>query len=339
MRKILLAGGAALGLIGTASAADFALATTAPAPLFTWTGCYLGINGGWIGGGDKYRHAAYIGALPREIAFHGMDHGAPTYETLYNDYYYSDGFSHGTNASGETFGGQFGCQHQWGGLVLGGEWDANWSGLKENHHLSGYNPLLASHWNHARGEAGPVAEAYLGNGVTERYQYGYSGQTQVWAHMQLNWFSTSRVRVGWAAWNRFLIYATGGLAIGGFDAYTTINSGGQINYINSQYVGLGLAPDFYGAYRKVRVGYTVGGGFEWAFANNWTAKAEFLYLDFGSDEFRSNYVSNIPNAAACTSYTNCTPYHTTSIDFQQFVVRVGLNYFFQLGPAPALARH
>jgi hypothetical protein len=86
VRKILLAGVTALGLPGTASAADFALATTAPTPLFTWTGCYLGSNGGWIAGGDKYRHAAYIGALPRDIAFHGIIDGVPTYKGASNNW-------------------------------------------------------------------------------------------------------------------------------------------------------------------------------------------------------------------------------------------------------------
>ena len=28
-------------------------------------------------------------------------------------------------------------------------------------------------------------------------------------------------------------------------------------------------------------GWTVGGGVEWAFANHWSAKAEYLYIDFG----------------------------------------------------------
>ena len=28
-------------------------------------------------------------------------------------------------------------------------------------------------------------------------------------------------------------------------------------------------------------GWTVGGGVEWAFADHWSAKAEYLYIDFG----------------------------------------------------------
>jgi outer membrane immunogenic protein len=28
-------------------------------------------------------------------------------------------------------------------------------------------------------------------------------------------------------------------------------------------------------------GWTVGGGVEWAFMNNWSAKLEYLFIDFG----------------------------------------------------------
>ena len=33
---------------------------------------------------------------------------------------------------------------------------------------------------------------------------------------------------------------------------------------------------------KNRVGWTVGTGIEWAFWQNWSVKAEYDYLDFGS---------------------------------------------------------
>ena len=33
---------------------------------------------------------------------------------------------------------------------------------------------------------------------------------------------------------------------------------------------------------ETRTGWTVGGGIEWAFWNNWSMKAEFDYYDFGT---------------------------------------------------------
>ena len=92
-------------------------------------------------------------------------------------------------------------------------------------------------------------------------------------------------------------------------------------------------PQYFGAYRENRIGWTVGGGFEWAFAANWTAKAEFLYLDFGSFDYVSP--RNTFNGTTDTRTWN------TSISAQEYVARVGINYLFHLGPAvaPVYARY
>jgi outer membrane immunogenic protein len=217
MKRILLAGIAALGLVGTASAADLAVkAPVAYVPVFTWTGCYLGANAGWIGGKDDYN----------------------TYRWYYdNGDYIAIPRSFSTNESAGTFGGQFGCQFQTGGWVIGGECDWNWSGLNEDTTLRSLDP----------------------NGF-----YYPADQT---THVRVDWFSTARARLGFA-WDRVMIYATGGLAYASYDAYTHVDSGDPFF--------------FRGGYHQNRFGYAVGGGLEWAFANNWTAKAEFLYLDFGA---------------------------------------------------------
>jgi outer membrane immunogenic protein len=281
MKKILLASVAALGLAGTASAADLAVRTPAPVPLFTWTGCYLGVNGGWIGGRDKFSHHNFL-LFPEE--------GITTPTTF-------DPLSYSSDESGGTFGGQFGCQYQWGAVVLGGEWDLNWSGLKEDNYVRYFSPF----WN----------DVWTGLGEP----YSYSEQR---SHKQVDWFSTARVRLGWAAWDRFLIYGTGGLALASYDAYTHLNSNPLVFPF----------PDYFGAYRENRIGWTVGGGFEWAFAANWTAKAEFLYLDFGSFDYRSPSIGNEAVFFIDERFT--------SIDAKEYVARVGINYLFHLGP-PALA--
>ena len=59
MKRILLASVAALGLVGTASAADLAVAPVAYVPVFTWTGCYLGANGGWISEKSTYNTVTF----------------------------------------------------------------------------------------------------------------------------------------------------------------------------------------------------------------------------------------------------------------------------------------
>ena len=67
-------------------------------------------------------------------------------------------------------------------------------------------------------------------------------------------FGTVRGRLGFA-FDRALIYVTGGLAYGGVGMRTSSS-----NTTRS-------------------AGWTVGGGLEYAFTNNWTAKIEGLYVN------------------------------------------------------------
>ena len=65
------------------------------------------------------------------------------------------------------------------------------------------------------------------------------------------------------------------------------------------------------------VGWTVGAGIEWAFANNWTARVEYLYVDFGS--------------VTATGIIGASPYAngiSTSTDLSAQIARAGVNYKF-----------
>lgn len=286
MKRILLASVAALGLAGTASAADLAVrAAPVPVPLFTWTGCYLGINGGWIGQETSYTTGRQLLA-----PFGDPDAATPAENALL-------AHSYSSSQSGGTIGGQFGCQYQWGWFVLGGEWDANWAGVKDDNFFS-------------------YSAAATNNVWFPR---------QEWTHTQMDWFTTARVRVGAAWWDRVLVYATGGLAMASVDSYTHVafNNGNNPFFI----------PQYFGAYRESRIGWTVGGGIEWAFAANWTAKAEFLYIDLGSDDYISPRTT--------FNGTTDTRVWASSVDTQAYVARVGINYLFHLGPAvaPVVARY
>lgn len=83
-----------------------------------------------------------------------------------------------------------------------------------------------------------------------------------------------RGRLGIAV-DRVLFYATGGAAFGGL----------RNNYTSA--VG-------FDSISRTRVGYTVGGGVEYAFANNWSARVEYRYTDFGS--FNDNLVNSTGGA-------------------------------------------
>ncbi len=119
----------------------------------------------------------------------------------------------------------------------------------------------------------------------------FVGQTNV----DLDWFSTVRGRVGYAA-GPTLLYFTGGLAFADV-GYSTSGTNGVTSYAVSS--------------DSIETGYTLGGGLEWAFAPDWSLKSEYLYVDLGDQTLTS------PGGAFRSS---------TDVDFH--TVRVGLNYQF-----------
>lgn len=102
-----------------------------------------------------------------------------------------------------------------------------------------------------------------------------------------SWLSTARGRIGYAA-DRFLPYVTGGAAFGNIDATTA-----------------GLTTT------TTNAGWTVGAGLEFAITPNWSAKAEYLYVDLG--KFNCG-----PNCGAATD----------NVSFNANLVRGGVNYHF-----------
>jgi outer membrane immunogenic protein len=113
---------------------------------------------------------------------------------------------------------------------------------------------------------------------------------------KLDWFGTVRGRVGWVM-DRWVPYVTGGLAYGQGTVGGTATVGGVATAFNTS---------------KDYVGWTVGGGAEWAFADRWSAKVEYLYIDFGRGP-------TIPLSPAL----NITTGHMTDN-----VGRVGVNFHF-----------
>ena len=71
-----------------------------------------------------------------------------------------------------------------------------------------------------------------------------------------------RGRLG-VAFDRVLVYGTGGVAFGDLQNNYTFGA------LNS-------------SLSHTRVGYTVGGGLEYAISNNWSLRGEYRYTDFGS---------------------------------------------------------
>lgn len=113
---------------------------------------------------------------------------------------------------------------------------------------------------------------------------------------KLDWFGTVRGRVGYA-FDRWLPYVTGGWAYGHGSLSGAVTGGAT---------GAGSTSADYS-------GWTIGGGLEYAFLNNWSAKLEYLYVDFG----------NAPSVTLAPSAAVLSAGHLTDN-----IVRVGLNYKF-----------
>ena len=84
------------------------------------------------------------------------------------------------------------------------------------------------------------------------------------AHAETDWLASATARLGWT-WDRWMIYGKGGAAWAG-DKYS---------------LSIPVFPEQETA-SETRTGWTVGGGIEWALWNNWSAKAEYNYYDFGT---------------------------------------------------------
>ncbi len=87
--------------------------------------------------------------------------------------------------------------------------------------------------------------------------------------VQSNVQGSIRGRAGFA-WDRLFIYGTGGVAFGGFSTDLNIS---VTDPTGSYYAG--------GMRSTTRVGWTAGGGVEYAINNNWSVRGECRYSDFG----------------------------------------------------------
>jgi outer membrane immunogenic protein len=82
------------------------------------------------------------------------------------------------------------------------------------------------------------------------------------------WFGTVRARAGYAA-DGWLLYVTGGYAYARFETSAFASAGGAS-------ASASLA--------ETRSGWTAGVGIEVGLARNWSARLEYLFLDFGTHD-------------------------------------------------------
>lgn len=161
----------------------------------------------------------------------------------------------GGDADGVLGGAQLGASVQWGNFVAGIETDISGTGIQGTTSTPG--------------------------GVTTM-------------RSDLDYFGTLRGRAGFA-FDRFLVYGTGGLAYAGLDN-------------KLQVLGVGASD------AGTQIGWTAGGGVEAAITPNWSVKVEYLYADLGKETYRFR------NAAGVSA--------NERVSYDQNLVRAGVNYKF-----------
>jgi outer membrane immunogenic protein len=179
---------------------------------------------------------------------------------------------------GGLVGGTVGYNWQMSSLVLGFEGDLSWVGEYGSHN-----------------DNNNVANNGFGSGPSVFASTAFQSFTKE------TWLGTARGRVGYAV-NNLLFYATGGYAGAGVTAgiNSTVNNASIFSLTST------------------RSGWTAGGGLEWGFAPNWSAKFEWLYMKFDNAGF-TTALGDGPRSA---------------VTLDDNVIRAGINYRFG-GPVVA----
>jgi iron complex outermembrane recepter protein len=165
---------------------------------------------------------------------------------------------------GFVFGGTLGANYQAGSWVLGVEADGDWADS------SGFGTFTTT----------STSSLCAGGCLTKN-----------------SWLATARGRAGYA-FDRFLVYGTGGAAFGSVQAHFSNDP------VSS----------------STEAGWTAGAGVEVAIAPNWTAKAEYLFVDLPNGSCTANCAIQNPNGPPLVP--------NIAVKFNESIVRAGVNYKF-----------
>jgi outer membrane immunogenic protein len=265
-RWLWTTGVAAIVASGSAFAADLGASAPAPAPVFTWTGFYLGVNGGYGWNGSS------VGYTPNDPnAFYGTC-------SLLNEATCAPPASF--NVGGGLAGGQVGYNYQLNSnWLVGAEADYDWSGARGT---GNSNFFLGS-----VGNSTFVAKESIASFGTLRGRLGFIPTSPLLI------YATGGLAYGTVSEHASTAPLMPGEPGGGGD------SGGGFGYDCSYDTGFSC---FAGSSSKTRVGWTLGAGGEYAITNNITFKAEYLYVNLG----RANGVDSVATAGGAPAPSSFT---------------------------------
>jgi outer membrane immunogenic protein len=202
----------------------------------------------------------------------------------------------------------------------------NWTGFYVGGHIGG---AFGGNNNFA-GFGGNNDGRFLG-GVQVGADYQFAPNWVLGVEGQYSWLGDNNNSVAFTGTGLGYVYTNNQRALGsvtGRIGYTwgpamLYAKGGYAFSDNSETLLLGTVAQPFSFDSGHRDGYTVGGGLEYMFAPNWSAKAEYMYYNFGNSRFVA------PVALA--------PFG--SFRTEDHTVKVGLNYRFNLGGPVAPARY
>lgn len=351
MKKLLLSVVSMNLMAGSAFAADLPTrkeAVIVPAATPIWTGFYAGLNMGYNFGTNGN---AAVGAYNPPWIFPAgtPNNGTIAPNTLNSSNVAALSYSGiaGINQNGVIGGAQVGYNYQYGNkIVIGLEADFQGTGSNGTSRINGASYGLQPYQGAQNVPPNPIAGA-----VTNAT--GYSD-----VQSGLNWIGTVRGRVGYLFTPTLLIYGTGGLAYG--NAYASVNQFSveniehQRNMANTSAIINPAVPSVQnvwfggGNQTQTLVGWSAGAGGEWMLTDNWSLKAEALYWNLGSMNVNTSALgSGIntppggPAAGVTWAFLNSTNlgWGRTSVQYSGVIARAGVNYHFNLGTAPVVAKY
>lgn len=253
-----------------------------------WSGWYAGLNGGYLFSNSNAVNTEAVPSQCEPVAAPGCT-ASPNYAEL---------FAIGATGSapsefdGFTFGGQVGYNSLISDWLWGIEADisvATSSGSGGSYAAVTPSPAFP---------AQPVTTTFTGERA-------------------LDYLGTLRGRLGVLFSAQSLGYVTGGFAFGGADlsaSYAQDCTG--CTWTN--------APNFAADTRDTLLGFTIGGGVEFAMGKSWTFKTEYLYYDLGEMALPQG-VGGSASAGPISSYGISTK---ALADYDGHLVRMGVNFKF-----------
>jgi outer membrane immunogenic protein len=323
MRNIFIAtvAAAALGASVPANAADIPVkAVPVPAAVpYSWTGLYAGLNGGYSWGHwdvDSNYPIFLAGPVSASVF-----HTATATTTPASDNVFS------LIAAPNCFGGfctaNPNVQGAFGGIQAGYNWQVSYFVVGIEGDVQGSVEK--------RRDSGELDFPNITTTACKPTTPCAFKFTNRW---DLPWFATFRPRAGLAL-DRWLFYATGGLAIGEADSQFQFTQNLGLTSTTPGVCGFVTGttpvacPSFFSMHDTAfKVGWVAGGGVEATITGSVSVKAEYLFMDFGTRTF-----------SAANPFVAAAPAFTETVKVRDNLIRLGINVKLWAPAAPVVARY